>query len=595
MAMSKIILHSILIVFLLFGLSLDAGTNPKREFRAVWVATVVNIDWPGSYNHSPATQKQDLINLLDNMQACGMNAIIFQVRPECDALYESSYEPWSYWLTGEQGRAPNPYYDPLEFAIEEAHKRYMELHAWFNPYRAERSDGRFTLDDDHVVNQHPDWILTFGSLKLLDPGLPMSRNYATDVIMDVVHNYDIDGVHFDDYFYPYSGTTNEDAATFANYSRGISDIGDWRRDNVNLLVTQVFDSIKAVKPHVKFGISPFGIWKDGVPEGIIGLDAYNVIYCDAVTWLQRRIVDYLTPQIYWYFGEPQDYGKLLPWWADQTDDRHIYPGHAAYKISRWERLSEMPNQVRLNRKTDDVYGSVYFSAKQIRANPLGFRDSLRFDLYRTQALIPQMSWLDSIPPNQPINLTAHDVDAGTLLQWDEASSAFDGDTARHYVIYRIEEDDTLDLSDPENILEIISPDELEYLDSRGEEYLSYTYLVTSLDRLANESDASNAVDLIFTAIEDPLAINPSEFKLNQNYPNPFNPSTVITWQLEISADVELTVYNLLGEKVTTLVSEKQQAGHHQIEWDASGYATGVYFYQLRTNSYVDIKKMILVR
>jgi uncharacterized lipoprotein YddW (UPF0748 family) len=586
----------LLILIVIFHTSLTAGQNPKREFRAVWVATVVNIDWPDSYNHSPATQKQDLIDLLDNMKRCGMNAIIFQVRPECDALYESSYEPWSYWLTGEQGEAPNPYYDPLEFAIEEAHKRSMELHAWFNPYRAERSEGRFTLDESHVVNQHPDWILTFGSLKLLDPGLPMCRDYVTDVIMDVVHKYDIDGVHFDDYFYPYSGTTTEDAETFANYSRGFSDIGDWRRDNVNLLITQVFDSIKSVKSHVKFGISPFGIWKDGVPEGIIGLDAYNVIYCDAVTWLQRRIIDYLTPQIYWYIGGPQDYSKLMPWWADQTDDRHIYPGHAAYKIEDdWGLPSEMPNQVRLNRETDDVYGSVYFSAKQIRANPLGFRDSLRLDLYSTSAIIPSMTWLDSIPPNPPIDLTAHDVDAGTLLQWDIALSASDGDTARNYVIYRVEEDDSLDLSNSENILDIIASENQEFLDTEGSEYLRYTYLVTSLDRLDNESVGSNTVDLIFTAIEESQVLTPLGFKLNQNYPNPFNPSTILSWELEIGGYVELTIYTILGEKITTLVSEKLQAGYHQIEWDATGYASGVYFYQLRTESHVDMKKMILVR
>jgi uncharacterized lipoprotein YddW (UPF0748 family) len=588
------IIFFIILIFILHSL-LNAGTNPKHEFRAVWVATVVNIDWPDSYSNSPARQQQDLIDLLDNMKACGMNAIIFQVRPECDALYESSYEPWSYWLTGAQGTAPSPYYDPLEFAIEEAHKRYMELHAWFNPYRAERSTGTFTLDENHVVNQHPDWILNFGSLKLLDPGLPMCRDYVTDVIMDVVHNYDIDGVHFDDYFYPYDGTTNEDAETFASYSRGITDIGDWRRDNVNLLVTQVFDSIKAVKPHVKFGISPFGIWKDGVPEGIWGLDAYNVIYCDAVTWLQRRIVDYLTPQIYWQFGGGQDYGKLLPWWADQTDDRHIYPGHAAYKINRWGLPSEMPNQVRLNRQTTDVFGSVYFSAQRIIDNPIGFRDSLRYDLYRTPALIPEMSWLDSIPPNPPINLIAHDVDVGTSLQWDAASAASDGDTARQYVIYRIEEDDTLSLSDPENILEIVPSDNLEFLDSRGEEYLSYTYLVTSLDRLANESDASNAVDIIFTAIEEPLVFSPSEFRLNQNYPNPFNPGTTISWQLDISGHVELTIFTILGEKVKTLVSGYRQSGLHQINWNATGFASGVYIYQLKTNSKMDMKKMILVR
>jgi uncharacterized lipoprotein YddW (UPF0748 family) len=575
--------------------SVNAGDNPKREFRAVWVATVVNIDWPDYYNDSVAKQKQDLIDLMGNMKRCGMNAIIFQVRPECDALYKSSYEPWSYWLTGEQGKAPSPYYDPLEFAIEEAHKRSMELHAWFNPYRAERSEGRFTLDEDHVVNQHPDWILDFGSLKLLDPGLPMCRDYVTDVIMDVVHNYDIDGVHFDDYFYPYEGTTNEDALTFTEFSRGFTNIGDWRRDNVNLLVTQVFDSIKSVKSHVKFGISPFGIWKNGVPQGIIGLDAYNVIYCDAVAWLNRRIIDYLTPQIYWEIGGNQDYSKLMPWWAAQTDDRHIYPGHAAYKLDDWARPSEMPNQIRLNRQTDDVLGSVYFSAQQIVANHFGFRDSLRDDLYRTPAIIPSMSWLDSIPPNPPVDLIALDVNTGTLLQWDKTSMASDGDSARNYVIYRVQEGDSLDLADPKNILDIISSENLEYLDAEGSEYLSYAYTITSLDRLDNESVASNYVDLIFTAIEDRLVIKPSGFELYNNYPNPFNPKTVISYKLSDFSNVELTIYNLLGEKIITLVSEQQQAGYHQIEWDASGYASGVYFYQLKTDSQMDMKKMILVQ
>jgi uncharacterized lipoprotein YddW (UPF0748 family) len=575
--------------------SITTGTNPKHEFRAVWVATVVNIDWPEYYNDSVAKQKQDLINLLDNMKHCGMNAIIFQIRTECDALYNSSYEPWSYWLTGEQGKAPNPYYDPLQFAIEEAHKRYMELHAWFNPYRAERSEGRFTLDENHVVNQHPDWILDFGSLKILDPGLPMCRDYVTDVIMDVVHNYDIDGVHFDDYFYPYDGITDEDAQTYADYSRGFTNIGDWRRDNVNLLVTQVFDSIKAIKSHVKFGISPFGIWKNGIPQGIVGLDAYNVIYCDAVTWLNRRIIDYLTPQIYWYIGGPQDYSKLMPWWASQTDDRHIYPGHAAYKIDTWSRPSEMPNQIRLNRQTDHVYGSVYFSARQIVMNHIGFRDSLRNDLYRTPAIIPSMAWLDSIPPNPPLNLTAHDVDAGTLLQWDNASLSSDGDSARNFVIYRFEEEDSTDLSNPEKILDIIQADKLEYLDVEGSEFRSYTYALTSLDRMNNESDGSNLVQLIFTAIEEPLVRSLPEFRLNQNYPNPFNPTTTIGYHLPTSGHVELSIYNLLGQKIVTLVSERQEAGYHQVEWEASAYASGVYLYQLKTGLHMEMKKMMLVR
>lgn len=573
----------------------SAGTNPKREFRAVWVATVANIDWPYRYD-SPAIQKQKLIQLFDNMKNCGMNAIIFQVRPECDALYESSYEPWSYWLTAQQGTAPNPYYDPLEFAIQEAHKRGMELHAWFNPYRAERSVGYFSLHSSHVVIQHPEWVLTFGSLKMLDPGLPMTRDYVTDVIMEVVNNYDIDGVHFDDYFYPYEGTAYEDTATFANYSRGFTDIGDWRRDNVNLLVEMVFDSIKAVKSHVKFGISPFGIWKNGVPEGIIAyIDAYDDIYCDGLAWLNRRIVDYLTPQIYWQFGYDQDYGKLMPWWASQTDDRHIYPGHAAYKINGWGLPREMPNQVRANRETDRVFGSVYFSARQIVNNPLGFRDSLRQDLYKYPALKPVMTWLDSIPPETPQNLIATDANDGITLEWDAPVQAIDGDSAHNYVIYRIPAQDTINIDQAENIIIILPKGTISFNDNSVSAEQGYSYLVTSLDRLHNESNKSNRVYMTYTAISEPMAQIPAKFRLEQNFPNPFNPVTNIEFSIDISGHTKLEIFNVLGQTVSVLLNDDLQEGVYQISFDGSDLSSGIYFYRLTNQNRLIMKKMVLVK
>ncbi|HEX9972655.1 MAG TPA: family 10 glycosylhydrolase, partial [bacterium] len=274
---------------------------------------MVNLDWPSSPSLNPDRQRSELVSTLDQLRAVGINAIFFQVRPECDAFYQSTYEPWSYFLTGKQGKAPSPFYDPLEFAISEAHKRGMELHAWFNPYRAIREIGSFQIDSTHVTVRHPDWAIQIGNFKFLNPGLPMVREHVTAVIIDVARRYDIDGIHFDDYFYPYppNNITNEDDQTFANYSRGFTGRGDWRRDNVNLFIEMVYDTIQAIKPYVKFGVSPFGIWKNGVPSGITGLDAYSAIYADAVTWFNKQIVDYVAPQLYWAFGGGQDYGKLL--------------------------------------------------------------------------------------------------------------------------------------------------------------------------------------------------------------------------------------------------------------------------------------------
>ncbi|MGH7451691.1 MAG: glycoside hydrolase family 10 protein, partial [bacterium] len=301
----KKLLPIILTISFITPINTFATDNPpKREFRGAWIATVINLDWPSTPGLAPGTQRGELMRLLDELQAAGINAVMFQVRSECDAMYASTIEPWSYWLTGGQGRAPSPFYDPLQFAVQEAHKRGMELHAWLNPYRSVREIGSYANAANHVSVQHPEWLFRAGNTRVLDPGLPMVRAYVTSVVMDVVNRYDVDGIHFDDYFYPYppDQISNQDDATFANYSRGFTNRGDWRRDNVNLLIKMIHDSIQVVKPYVKFGISPFGIWRNGIPTGITGLDAYNTIYCDALAWLQQQTIDYLTPQLYWPFG-----------------------------------------------------------------------------------------------------------------------------------------------------------------------------------------------------------------------------------------------------------------------------------------------------
>ena len=421
---------------------------PKREFRGAWIATVANIDWPGHFSDPPQKQKEDLRHLLDALHRAGINAVFFQVRPECDALYRSKYEPWSYWLSGKQGQPPEPFYDPLQFAIQEAHKRGMELHAWFNPYRAERVIGLYPLAANHVVKAHPEWILSFtekgGKLRILNPGIPEVRQYVTRVVMDVVKRYDIDGVHFDDYFYPYPNNdiarTNKDSLTFAKYKHGDasdSSIASWRRENVNILMRMIHDSIRATKPFVKFGVSPFGIYRKGQPQGIRGMDAYEKIYCDPLAWLHDRSVDYLTPQLYWRIGGEQDFEKLLNWWADQTakEKRHLYVGHI---FGRRFSQKELPEQLKLVRKNKKAQGDVYFSAKHFAMNTLGFDKRVREKEYRYPALPPEMGWKAVGPlPDRPrrFRFARPDSQSTARFLW-EMPQHTETDSTFRFVLYR---------------------------------------------------------------------------------------------------------------------------------------------------------------
>jgi len=520
-------MKKLLILLILLLLAADSYSQlsnpPKREFRAAWVATVVNLDWPPTGN--PASQQQALITIFNFLQSTGINTVIFQIRAECDAFYQSNYEPWSYYLTGSQGTPPNPVYDPLQFAIQEAHQRGMEIHAWFNPYRAVKTVGSYTVSNLHVTVQHPDWILTKGTYKFLNPGKQVVRNYVSKVIMDVVRRYDVDGIHMDDYFYPYEGMSTEDAQTFSEEPRGFTDIGDWRRDNVNILLRQLMDSVEVVKAHVKFGMSPFGIWKNGVPPGIIGLDAYSVIYCDALSWLRMGSVDYLTPQLYWRIGGSQDYSKLMNWWADSTNkyNRHLYPGQAPYRITEqnWS-ASELPNQIRLNRANPKTGGSVFFRANTMTGK--GFNDSLRTDLYRYKALLPSMSWKDAINPNPVQNLRFERISptGPYALMWDLPVPAPDGDSAYRYVVYRFTTPGVTqnDLNDPANIL-TIEPQRYSFppVPSGGG---SYYFVVTALDRNWNESTMSSVLQigapqvpvLVFPANEQSNLTDTIKFKWN---------------------------------------------------------------------------------
>lgn len=487
--------------------SLKVEIEPKREFRGAWVATVENIDWPGEPGLPTDQQKKQLTDLFDFLQDAGINAIIFQIRPAADAFYAKSREPWSKWLTGKQGQAPDPAYDPLEFAITEAHKRGMELHAWFNPYRATNDNKYSALSPTHITNIKPEWFFTYGGKKQFDPGIPEVRDYIVKVFLDVVDNYDIDGVHMDDYFYPYAiaGQHINDANTFKTYSDGYTDIDDWRRHNVDTLVQMLSDSIHKHKPRVKFGISPFGIWANTSqnPDGSAthGGDSYYELYADSRKWIQKGWIDYINPQLYWPLDDRRAaFNTLLDWWSDHTYNRHLYVGLAAYRInehvkgSKFKDPAAMPDEIQYLRKNPRVQGTVYFSARSLENNPLGFTDSLKENYYKYPALPPPMLWLDSVPPNAPAALTGTVTPKNTVeLKWLAPQPAADKEPVYGYVIYRVESGEKMNIEDPKNILNIEYNTNAAYIDDTAEKGKTYIYQVTALDRLKNESEPSAPV------------------------------------------------------------------------------------------------------
>ncbi|MDU5143706.1 MAG: family 10 glycosylhydrolase [Paenibacillus dendritiformis] len=487
---------------------------PKAEMRAAWIATVENIDWPAKGTTGAEEQKQQYRKLLDELQAAGMNAVIMQIKPTADAFYPSEYGPWSEWLTGVQGKDPG--YDPLAFMLEETHKRNMEFHAWFNPYRVSMKNDIERLVEDHPARKHPDWVLSFGGKLYFDPGNPEARQFITDSVMEVVKKYDIDAVHFDDYFYPYpiEGTEFPDDVSYAKYGAGFPDRAAWRRDNVNQFIRGVGEAIKLEKSYVKFGISPFGIWKNKSkdPEGsdTNGLSSYEALNADSKKWVEEEWIDYITPQIYWYMGySPAAYDTLIAWWSGVTAGKnvHLYSGQAIYRIGQgdgWMDPEEMPNQVNFNRNFAEVSGSMYFSAQWFAANPLGFTDRLRSDLYRYPALVPAMPWLDAQAPAAPSGVSARNASGGVELKWKTASDE------TYYAVYRFEGKTAGSIADPSHLLGTIRKKSghamQAYADRTAAKGQQYTYVVTAVDRLHNESVASEAVTL--TAAE-PGAPNPA--------------------------------------------------------------------------------------
>jgi uncharacterized lipoprotein YddW (UPF0748 family) len=407
--------------------SLLAAPAVQREFRGAWVASVNNIDWPSRPGLSSEQQKAELVAILDRATQLRLNALLFQVRPACDAFYFSRLEPWSEYLTGQMGRAPSPFYDPLQFAIEEAHKRGLELHAWFNPFRARHSTALSSASPTHFSRIHPELVLTYGREMWLDPGQRQARDHSLQVILDVVRRYDIDGVHLDDYFYPYpeklkNGKQREfpDHQTYKTYLSGGGRLAlaDWRRENINRFVQDLYNGVKAEKKTVKVGISPFGIWRPGFPPKVNGLDSYNELYADSRKWLAQGWLDYFTPQLYWPIdAREQSFPVLLKWWAEQNiKQRHLWPGDAVSRVGSTRPAGEIIDEVRATRRQAGATGNAHWSFKALLQNRVGITEMLQREVYAKPALVPASPWLDAVPPAQP-RLQVSNLRGGTSISW----------------------------------------------------------------------------------------------------------------------------------------------------------------------------------
>ncbi|ONI68884.1 glycosyl hydrolase [Kribbella sp. ALI-6-A] len=474
--------------------------TPLRQFRATWVSSVVNIDWPSRTGLSPAQQQAELIGWLDDAVRQRHNAVVLQVRPTADAFWPSAIEPWSRYLTGTQGGDPG--YDPLAFAVAEAHKRNLELHAWFNPYRLSMGTDLNALVPTHPARQHPDWVVTYGGKLYYNPGIPAARKLVEDAIMDAVSKYDIDGVHFDDYFYPYpvAGQVFDDAATYAQYGAGFATVQDWRRNNIDLLIQELQQRIKAAKPWVKFGISPFAVWRNKGTDPLgsdttAGVQTYDDLAADTRKWVREQWIDYIVPQVYWAGGfAPADYNKIVPWWAEQVrgTDVHLYIGQATYKVGTstqspdWSDPAELSDHLAFNSTIPEVKGDIYFSAKDVRADRLGATSLLNSTWYTRPALVPAMPSLDARPPLPVHGLKAARTAGGVELQWRATSK----DTTS-YAVYRrdLTAGDWCADNDARNLLATMrsTGGQQTYVDTTAVAGRHYLYLVTALDRGWNQS------------------------------------------------------------------------------------------------------------
>lgn len=485
---------AIILVLTLVGL-LPVSAQNKREFRGAWIQCV-NEQFIGM---STQTMQATLTHQLNELQRDGVNAIIFQIRPECDALYNSDIEPWSRYLTGQQGRAPSPYWDPLQWMIEQCHKRGMELHAWINPYRA-KTKNTTAISKTNIAARHPERVFPYDGLYILNPALPENREYICTVVADILRRYDIDGLHIDDYFYPYpvAGETIPDASQFRTMPNGFDNIGDWRRNNVNLFVSQLHDTIASIKPWVKFGVSPFGIYRnkksDPYGSNTNGLQNYDDLYADVLLWIKEGWVDYIVPQLYWQIGHnTADYKTLIDWWDTYASGRPLYIGEDVERTAKYPDpdngdSNQLPAKMKLHANHSNVSGTVLWYAKAAVDNIGNIGGMLRDVYWKYPALQPLMPFIDDKAPRAPKKLKDTWTSDGYMLFWTAPKGKGWKNEAHSYVVYRFAKGEDVDTSDPSNIVAITSDTfyRLPYKDGSTR----YVYVVTALDRMQNESKGS---------------------------------------------------------------------------------------------------------
>lgn len=482
-----------LILFLLMTIVLAQANAQKREFRGAWIQCV-NGQFQGMTTEA---MQATLTSQLDELGRDGVNAIIFQVRPECDALYQSSLEPWSRFLTGVQGKAPSPYWDPLQWMIDQCHKRGMELHAWINPYRA-KTKGTNALAQSHIAITNPERVFSYDGLYVLNPGQPENRDYICKVVDDIVSRYDIDGLHIDDYFYPYPapGQVIPDDLEFAKYSNGIKSKGDWRRYNVDLFIEQLSATIHKRKPWVKFGVSPFGIYRNKKSDPMNGSDTnglqnYDDLYADVLRWVNNGWIDYCVPQIYWQIGNTAaDYATLIKWWNKYAAKRPLYIGEDVERTVKYPDVqnpasNQMPAKFALHKQMANVSGTVLWYAKAVADNIGNYGTMLRTNYWQHPALQPLMPFIDDKAPKKPRKLKEVWTEDGLLLFWTAPKGKGWKDEAAKYVVYRFANGEKVDVRHEKNIVGITTNTflKLPYEDGKTQ----YTYVVTALDRMANES------------------------------------------------------------------------------------------------------------
>ncbi len=452
---------------------------------------------------SSGEMQRYLIDMLDKLQAMNFNAVIFQVRPAADAFYPSKLEPWSRYLTGTQGVAPYPYFDPVYFMIEECHKRNMEFHAWINPYRVTLSNND-ALVRSHIYYKYPECFVKYGNQIYFDPGIPQNRDFICKVVKDIVDRYDVDAIHIDDYFYPYpvAGQKFNDDASFQKYAKkqGFSpdQKDDWRRDNVNLLIEKMNKTIKKEKSWVRFGVGPFGIYRnkkdtpDASGSNTKGLQGYSELYADVKLWVEKGWIDYNIPQIYWEIGhQAADYATLVDWWSRNNYGAHLYIGQNISRTMNTPDLyssgkNQLTRKMELERKTPAIYGDCFFHAYELTKNLGGIADSLKYKYQRYPALIPAYLHLNDKSPKEVKSLKTEWTKDGYMLKWKRDGNVKKPKTAQHFIIYRFRENEVLNLEDVSKIVTITR--NTEYLLPYKTGQQEYVYVVTTVNRFYNESE-----------------------------------------------------------------------------------------------------------